>query len=168
MSDLEKFLQQAAERMKERMREQQQAAPRPAQRPKPVRQAERAAPRYEEPEVMDAELVDSPPPRPARMRSEGLSQIDKRKSQVSDGVDQADERMSEHVHQVFDHSLGQLNLKPMTAINDVTPAGSSDQTNRSTEVDRRAHMSSPLTEVLRQSDSLRAAFIVGEIFKRKF
>lgn len=168
MSDLEKFLQQAAERMKERMREQQAGRPTP-QRAAPVRQRERSAPRVEEPEILDAELIDPEPVRkPVRQRSEQLSSIGQRKAPVTDSVDQADERMSEHMHQVFDHSLGQLSQKKMAAVNDVSPVASIDLTNQSSVVDRREQINSPLIAVLQQPENLRAAFIVGEIFKRKF
>ena len=130
MSDLEKFLQQAAERMKERMREQQAGKPAPP-RPAPVRQRERAAPRVEEPEILDAELVEARPVRqPVRQQSERFSAISQRKPPVTDNVDQADERMLEHMHQVFDHSLGQLSQKKMSAANDASPVSNMDLTNQ--------------------------------------
>jgi len=167
MSDLEKFLQQAAERMKERMREQQ-AGQNPPQRPVTVRQAERAAPRVEEPEILEAELIEPSPPRKSKgIERKRLSKIDQRKPPVSQNVDLADERMTQHLQEVFDHSLGQLGQKPAPTGNSNASAAS-DLTNKSSEVDRREQVTSPLIEVLRQPENLKAAFIVGEIFRRKF
>lgn len=168
MSDLEKFLQQAAERMKERTR-QQQPGPRPSDTSKqPIRQKERAAPQVDEPEILDAELVDAAPAPKAKSLPRKLqSNIEKRKSPVSTNVDMADERMAQHLEQVFQHSVGQLGQQPINPGSRST-LGTGDLTNRSSEVDRREHMSSPLIEVLRQPENLKAAFIVGEIFRPKF
>lgn len=182
MSDLEKFLQQAAERMKERMREQQggkkqagkkqggkqQGGQQPLQRPVSVRQSERAAPRAEEPEILEAEIVEPSLPKSRQQRSEQIGNIRQRKPPVTENVELADERMAERMHQVFDHNLGQLSQNKMTAVNNASPAASLGLTNQSSEVDRREQATSPLIEVLRQPENLKAAFIVGEIFKRKF
>jgi hypothetical protein len=89
-----------------------------------------------------------------------------RKPPVTSGVDQADERMAQRLHQKFDHSVGQIEQKATSR-----PAFSeprAEQTNQAQEVQRRQESVSPLISMLRDPDSLRAAFIVSEIFRRKF
>lgn len=184
MSELEKFLQQAAERMKERLQEQQTGQQRPERRQAPVRQVERAAPRYEEDEledqdILEAELSDPPqsrrePPKKRLSQWEERSER-QRKGKANQEVKEsalgqhsANERMSQRLHNVFDNAIGQLGQRPKSKIADPTIFGSPGQTGLSSEVDRRARFTSPLIQTLRQPDSLRAAFIVGEIFKRKF
>jgi hypothetical protein len=184
MSELEKFLQQAAQRMKERLEEQQAAQRRTQRRPAaPVRQVERAAPQYDDDEILEAELSDQPvpvaPPRPAPPKKR-LSQLEERSerqrglqseqksSGASAGKQRAEERMAERLHQVFDHAIGQLGQRPKSSISAPTIFGSPGQTGLSSEVDRRERATSPLIQMLKEPDSLRAAFIVGEIFKRKF
>jgi hypothetical protein len=184
MSELEKFLQQAAERMKERLQEQQAAQQRTQRRPaQPVRQVERAAPSYDDEEILDAELgeasVSSFPQRrtsaPQRMASMEPSAEPPRATQPQTGAatsgsfrQRAEERMNERLHQTFDHAIGQLNQRSTSAVTSPTNFGSPGQTGLSSEVDRRVKETSPLVQVLRERDSLKAAFIVGEIFKRKF
>lgn len=160
--DLERFLQQAAERLKQKM--EQGNKPPPAQRPQqaapPVRKAERQAqsqaspPRYEP--VVEAEIVRS-------SRQQGpnpLSELDTRKRAETD-VDFADERMSDHVHDVFDHDVSHL----QQASSALSGGGQSSQ---GSQVKTRQHDVSPLVEMLRDPKTLRSAFIASEIFSRKF
>ncbi len=163
-NDLEKFLQQAAERLKDKI-QQQQAAQRPPQTP-PPRQRQPVAQR--EDEVIQAtvlnlrELGDNP-----------LSSIDTRPSisserrpHLAQDISNRDELMSGHLHQVFDHTVSRL----QGASTALTPkAGTSpDQTDQAIEVNRRDRMSSPFLRMLRKPATLRAAFIASEIFRRKF
>ena len=169
MSDLEKFLQQAAERLRERLQEQQRSQPPP---PRPVRQAERSTFRYEEVEDEEDDLVEAELSErrktPLPDRSERFGSVAARRPPVTDNVDQADERMSDHLHQAFDHALGQINPRQVVQVNTATAARDQSQTGRSSEVQRSEELVSPLISILRHSSSLRAAFIVSEIFKRKF
>lgn len=175
MSDLERFLQQAAERMKQRMEGQAQASQAPQQtRPKakvkppkqvPVRQAERAnAPHVEAEELLEAEIVDQPQVQSSS--GEKFGNVANRKPPVTSAVDRADERMAERLQQKFDHSVGQIQQKSSSR-----PSFSesrAEQTNQAQEVQRRQESVSPLISMLRNPDSLKAAFIVSEIFRRKF
>lgn len=174
MSDLERFLQQAAERMKQRMEGQgqapqsaQQALPKAqGKQPKqvPVRQAERADSTYAEvEELVEAEIVEQP-----SVQSSGkkFGNVSKRKPPVTSGVDQADERMAQRLQQKFDHSVGQIQQK--AASRPAFSEARAEQTNQAQEVQRRQDSVSPLISMLRDPDSLKAAFIVSEIFRRKF
>lgn len=174
MSDLERFLQQAAERMKQRMEGQAQASQAPQQtRPKakgkppkqvPVRQAERAnAPHVEVEELLEAEIVDQPQ---VQSSGEKFGNVANRKPPVTSAVDRADERMAERLQQKFDHSVGQIQQKSTSRPSFSEPRA--EQTNQAQEVQRRQESVSPLISMLRNPDSLKAAFIVSEIFRRKF
>jgi hypothetical protein len=164
VSDLEKFLRQAAERLKERLEEQQAGQQRQPRRQKPIRQVERAAPQIEE-EILEAEI--SQPAQPPRVREKPPQKTQRIQRNKKD-VASADQRMTERVNQVFDHAVGQLSQRPKSSLPQPTGFGSAGQTGLSSEVDRREVLTSPLIQMLRHSDSLKAAFIVGEIFKRKF
>jgi hypothetical protein len=166
--DLERFLQEAADRLARKVKQAEVQA-RPA-RPKPIRQAERAP---VDPEILDAEIVEAdvvpPPARPSRgtgsqsmrtpqrlAREQGpnpLSNIDTRRP-LARSIDLADERMAEHVQE----ALGQ----------DLPPLGDATARDSGSQVERREQIHSPLLAMLRQPETLRAAFIASEIFKRKF
>ncbi|MEZ6137152.1 MAG: hypothetical protein R3C53_19865 [Pirellulaceae bacterium] len=156
-SDLERFLQQAAERLKQKMEQGNAPSPtRPAQpiRPAPVRQAERAPPQFE-PEIIDAEVIDLSR---RELGPDPLSNIDTR-PELAREINQADEKMSGHLHDVFDHSVSNLHS---------ASAALSTNTGKGSELTIRKRQVSPLVDMLRQPESLRAAFIASEIFTRKF
>lgn len=195
MSDLEKFLQQAAQRMKER----QQAAGRPANpqqsdnpRPQQTAPQQRAIPPQQkqsrpqekkrppnrgnqQPEILQAEIVQADVVQdnfnrsnvPREAGPDRLSSLDTRPHPGSKSLTQADERMASRVQQVFDHGLGQLSQKPAIKVPETGVTGS-DQTNQKTEVSHQKQASHPMQQVLRNPDTLRAAFVAGEIFRRKF
>ncbi|MFN3191229.1 MAG: hypothetical protein ACE361_11945 [Aureliella sp.] len=175
--DLEKFLQQAAERLAEKVNEaaggprpapQKQQPPRqptpPRQPPRNVRRAERAPvePDIIEPEIVDADLVDQ-----ALSGSDPLSTIDTRhldpavshRPQLGGRINQADERMSAHVKHVTDHDV--VGLRTAS-----TAVDSNLESDKRTGIERKSVAQNPLIEMLRNPDSLRAAFIAGEIFRR--
>lgn len=165
--DLERFLQEAAARLAEKVN-QGQAKPQRAQRPDgqrpraqpPIRQVERNRRVLEadsvDDAIVEAQLVDAR----TRRDSKPLARIDNRSS-LSGGIDQADERMADHVHDALDHELGRLGQKPLERNRNPT------LDEGRTDVMQRNYSISPLIDVLRKPDSLRAAFIVGEIFKRR-
>lgn len=152
VNDLEKFLQQAAERLAQKAGNRGTAPARPSSptpSPRPYSQ------RPPQAEVVTAEVIDTGS-RLGNLRESGpdpLSTIDTRPSLAQD-ISQADERMLDHVHQVFDHQLS--NLKAASSSLD---AQSSPHQNRAVE--------NPIVEMLRNPNSLRNAFIASEIFKRK-
>lgn len=163
-TDLEKFLQQAAERLAQKTAGRPQTGgtrPSPAPTSSPRSRAAsppgRPAPKAE---VIAAEIIDDASLRSRTLRQAGpdpLSTIDTRPA-LAQSIGMADERMGDHVHQVFDHEL--TNLRSASA-----SLGAS-QSNVATEVVSRLRDKSPLVETLRNPETLRAAFIVGEIFRR--
>lgn len=165
--DLESFLKQAAERLAQQIN---QAAGKPvpqARQPRQVRKAERE---FRDPEIVDAEMVDENERRREAARRRGpdpLSEIDTRE-RLAQGIDQADERMAAHIHQALDHDV--MNLK--TASQPLTYAqsrASGVQTSASSsEVQKLRARTSHLIDMLRNPETLRQAFIVSEIFNRKF
>lgn len=162
--DLERFLQQAAERLAQKVNQQNQPRPRPA-RSMPTRQAERAP---LNPEIVDAEIVEAEVIPDRQRRESGpnpLSNLDTRPG-LAEIVSQADESMSEHIHQALDHDLG--NLGSASAALDKTPGDNLLESQVSSQVDRREKQISPMIAMLRNPDSLRAAFIASQIFDRKF
>lgn len=151
-NDLERFLQQAAERLAQKAGNRGAASPRPsASLPSAARQNSAQPPLAE---VVTAEVIDTGS-RLGNLRESGpdpLSTIDTRPALAQD-ISQADERMLDHVHQTFDHQLS--NLKAASS----SLSTQTSKTNRPSE--------SPIVEMLRNPNSLRNAFIASEIFKRK-
>lgn len=173
-SDLEKFLQQAAERLKDKIQQSQppqrpQQPPRSQQTPPPVRSRQRLSQSDgSNPEVIEATVVS-----PRQLGDDPLSSIDTRPSvghemrnHLAENISHTDERVSGRVHQLFDHKVSTLPVasNALQSTNSKTP----DQTNLAVEVDRRTRMSSPFLRMLRKPDTLRAAFLASEIFRRKF
>lgn len=176
-SDLEKFLQQAAERLAQktagrtstggtRPSSPPTSSPRSRVRTPATPQGGRQPPRAE---VIAAEVIEDDSARYRTLREAGpdpLSTIDTRPP-LAQSISQTDERMVDHVHQVFDHELTNLR-SPSTAFVSSQSLGASqvNQSNVATEVVSRMGYKSPLVEMLRNPETLRAAFIVGEIFRR--
>ncbi|MCC7338105.1 MAG: hypothetical protein IT422_23690 [Pirellulaceae bacterium] len=167
-SDLEKFLQQAAERLAQKVNEAQRPppkkppiAPRAAQSqrpPKSIRSSERR-PMAIEDEIVEAEVIET------SRREDGpnpLSSIDTRPG-LAQAISQTDERMAGHMHDVFDHDVSKLR-KPSAALKSSVKG----ETEKSIDLHRREQQVSPFIQMLRQPDSLKAAFIASEVFKRKF
>ena len=160
-NDLERFLQQAAERLKEKI-QQSQAPQRSQQTPPPIRPSQR-----------DAQVIEATVIAPRQLGDDPLSSIDTRPSvahelrdHLAEGISHTDARVAGRVHQLFDHSVSTL-PSASNALQSTT-SKSVDQTNTAVEVNRRGRMSSPFLRMLRKPDTLRAAFIAGEIFRRKF
>ncbi len=165
-NDLEKFLQQAAERLKEKI-QQSQPPQRSQQTPPPIRPSQRLS-QSSEPRVIEATVVPQ-----RQLGDDPLSSIDTRPSvahemrnHLAEGISQSDERAAGRVHQVFDHNVSTL-PNASNALQSNAPK-SANQTNSAVEVNRRGRMASPFLRMLRKPDTLRAAFIAGEIFRRKF
>ncbi len=160
--DLERFLQEAAERLAQKVN-QGQPQKKPV-RPQPIRQAERAR---IDPDILDAEIIEAdadPVPTlvPREKGPDPLSSLDTRPP-LAQSIDQADERMTAHIHGALDHRV--VNLR---ASSPALQRGGSMDDKRGSQVERRQRMVSPLMNMLRQPETLKAAFIASEIFKRKF
>lgn len=177
-SDLEKFLQQAAERLAQKTGSRP-PVPRPRTGPAPSSPAgpqagqsmgqpfgqpsggRRLAPVAE---IIEAEVLDRDEQRARTLREAGpdpLSTIDTRPS-LAQSIGMADERMGEHVQHVFGHELSHL----PSASQPLTGNKQPNQTDQAIEVHARPQAESPLISMLRSPDTLKAAFIVGEIFRR--
>lgn len=166
-NDLEKFLQQAAERLKEKILQSQAQQHRSQQTPPPIRPSQRP-PQYSEPRVIEATIIPS-----LQLGDDPLSSIDNRpsittamRSHLAEEISQTDERVAGRVQQVFDHSVSTLRTASHALQSNAQVTV--DQTNSAVEVNRRGRMASPFLRMLRKPDTLRAAFIAGEIFRRKF
>ncbi|MEO8271130.1 MAG: hypothetical protein ABI557_15520 [Aureliella sp.] len=167
-SDLEKFLQQAAERLAQKVNEAQKpplkkmpAVPRPV-RLESIRSSERRPMAFED-EIVEAEIIESA--RAGGRRQDGsdkLSSIDTRPG-LAQQISQTDERMAGHMHDVFDHDVSKL--RPSSSALKSTVKG---ETEKSIDLHRREQQVSPLIKMLQQPATLQAAFIASEIFKRKF
>ena len=159
--ELERFLQQAAERLAERVK-QGQKPPRPVAKQLPVRQAERT--RFA-PDIVDAEIVETTNSEDLNRRELGpnpLSNLDTLPP-LAQTISLADEKMASRVHEDLDHNLVQLRQ----ASSALGPARSPG-TSVSSIVQRRTVAVSPLVEMLRDPKTIRAAFVASEIFHRKF
>jgi len=163
-NDLERFLQKAAERLKEKI-QQQESSQRPPSTP----------PRQRSPIASSSgsDMVEATVVNPRSLGDNPLSSIDTRPSVATDrplhlaqNISQTDERMSSHLHQVFDHSLSRMPSASGALQQNV--GRSPDQTDQAIEVNRRDRMSSPFLRMLRKPSTLRAAFVASEIFRRKF
>ena len=174
-SDLEKFLQQAAERLAQkaggkppvagRPRPAPTGTPRPQHAPPPTQPqtGRRLAPMAE---IIEAEVLEGEDRRARALREAGpdpFTTIDTRPS-LTQTIGQADERMGEHVQHVFGHELSHL---APSASHPLMGSRQANQTDQATEVISRKQFDNPLVAMLRSPDTLRAAFIVGEIFRRR-
>ena len=147
-NDLEKFLQQAAERLAQKAGNR--AAPtRPSDSlPSAARQQPPVA------EIVTAEVVNTRP-QLGNLRESGpdpLSTIDTRPA-LAQNISQTDERMLDHVHQVFDHQISHLKAASSSL------SGAPAVSNRPVD--------NPIMDLLRSPSTIRSAFIASEIFKRK-
>lgn len=165
-NDLEKFLTQAAERLAEKLqgRQPERQPPRRPQQPQSVRHTERQMQHYEpeiaDEDVLDAELI----PMSQDERSHGpsrLSQIGRSEAMAND-ASHADERMTERLERAFG---------PRTKSSSEELTGSyrsvydSESDVSSVTVHQRDR--SPLVAMFGSPGTLKAAFIAGEIFRRK-
>jgi len=170
--EVEEFLRRAAARraQAEAQRRAQQGAnpparpapPVPPQRTPPARLAQRLEPEDVvilepvEAEIIEAESVSGPRrlgPAVEGLR-DGSRQIGNRAPTAYD-VDQADENMEAHLHQVFDHKLGHLK-KDNIASGPAPPVASASDT-------RISEAAASIANMLRSPASLRNAIILNEI-----
>lgn len=159
--DIEEFLRRAAARRQQRQDQQRrpaqqapQAPPRqafpPAQPPVPEIQ-------IVEPEVVEAETVREP-------LAEQVQDYFGKKNLISgDEVDQADEQMDAHLHEVFDHTLGQLRD---------TSVGVEEPQELPTLGDGQQAARQPgggaIADMFRSPKNLRQAIILSEILNRPY
>ena len=78
---------------------------------------------------------------------------------MADVTEQADERMESHLHQAFDHRLGNISAGTQSITAAVTPVADD-------EVRARIAANHPLLSMLRQPQSVRNAIILSELLQR--
>jgi hypothetical protein len=176
--NLEDFLRQAAQRRQQRAAGQkpQPQQPNRQQPPRqPVRQAERSR------QVVEAEVVEladegesvtrrvnapGPMTQPHIVPTIGPAVTPSRE------VDSADERMAQHVQDFLTHPVSNLSNETSSAKNsigaEIVTAAPVSEITSSTNTQVRKQFQHPLVGMLRRPETLRAAFIAGEIFKTKF
>lgn len=147
--------------------QQQERAQKSQQRPpqQPTRQPQRQAPAppprtiakpLQQTEIVDAELADRSD-RVSRLVDQdlgGTQQIIQHTRQLGAEVDTADDKLEAHLHQIFDHKLGQLK--------------SSNSEAAVLQTDKAAaELSLPeILRMLRSTSSIRDAVIMAEILRR--
>lgn len=164
MSDeIAEFLRRAAQRRAEQMQQQQRAAQQqyaPPPPPQPLRPA---------PVVVEAEIVEEDDLTPVRAPLSRVAQhvaqhldtreFAERAERMADVTEQADERMESHLHQAFDHRLGNISSGTQSITAAVTPVADD-------EVKARVALNHPLLSMLRQTQSVRNAIILSELLER--
>ncbi len=152
--EIGEFLRRAAERRG--AAPAQPASGRPGPPPAPSRQSRpiqrRPAPPVEEP--IDVELVEAAPAQdraPAKPAPQPGDTAKRALEAVGHGIEQADERMIEHLHKVFDHDVGTLqHVQPGVQVQSPLP--------QTTAAGLAAMVSDPTR--------LRQAILLNEIFQR--
>jgi hypothetical protein len=189
--NLEDFLRQAAQRRQQRAAgqnpQQQQPRQQPGQQPsrqqpprqqpssQPVRQVERTR------QIVEAEVVEladegesvtrritspSPITQPHNVSTIGPAVTPSRE------IDTADERMARHVQDFLVHPVSNLSQETVSAKDsiaaEIIQAATVSEITSSTNTQVRKQINHPLVAMLRRPETLKAAFIAGEIFKTKF
>lgn len=169
--NLEDFLRQAAQRRQQRSTGQSKQPP----AARSVRQSERARPfeaEFIEPEE-EGESVTRRITQPSPVQTPSISPtIAPRTAKPSEVVDQADERMAKHVKDWLVHPVSQLNQANVTSGEVVTATivapSEAPKSSQAIDTQHRLNEPHPLVSQLRNPNTLKAAFVAGEIFKRKF
>jgi len=174
MSDeIAEFLRRAAQRRAEQMQQQVEQQRRAAQQQQqyappaaPLRPAPSVRPA---PVVVEAEIVDDDDLVPARPPLSKVAQhvaqhldtraFEQRAERMADVTEQADERLGSHLHQTFDHRLGNISAGTQSITAAETPRVDD-------EVKARVAHSHPLLNMLRQPQSIRNAIILSELLER--
>ena len=94
----------------------------------------------------------------------GRDSISTRDSGLGDVVSQADERIENHLEQVFDHDVGRLAHSEMvdTSVAEGTDARSWEET----ADDKSMTAAGKIRKMLRSPESIREVYIISEILKR--
>ena len=162
--DIEEFLRRAAERRKQAKQGGGQKRP-PAQRPP----AQRPTPPPPRQTISARDLVKPrtkfPEQQPHSIGDESVSEHVARYIDVSDivehvdhlaeDIEQSDERMEEHLEQVFDHDVGSKKIG--------SGKGATDELKR---VMRANDTASGLLKLLQDPETIRQSIMVAEILKR--
>jgi hypothetical protein len=111
-----------------------------------------------EAEVVEAELADQPDRlgRYVAQDLRGAQEISEHTRQLGAEVDQADDKLEARLHQVFDHSVGQLKKQATDSIPKTPEAADAVP----------ALTSANLAELMRSPPAIRSAIVLGEILHR--
>lgn len=148
--EIEVFLQQAQQKAHEQQKRGQRVRPQTKRRRRPP-ERERELP-------VEAEVIE-----PVEIEERHLSStVGKLESSIkgthfkhlTSQIEQADERMEEHVHQAFDHAVGHLGHGAMA----VGGAGSA--------LDGPEGLPAKIVQMLRSPDGMRQAVVLNEILQR--
>lgn len=167
MSDVEDFLKRVAQMRAEaqaranQQRQQPRPAPKPVPKPPqrqtpPARAIEPLRPQLVQADVVEAELAERGDgvARHVREHLRGAESIAEHTRQLGAEVDQADDKLAAHLHEVFDHQLG--HLKKTTGQSESTPDRTAEQ----------GLTPDSIARLLRSPTSARDALILAEIFQR--
>ena len=145
--DIEEFLRRAAQRRKQKANQSAE----PPRRPKPEYSNARTERQVEviEADVVEAKVIEEP-------SIGSLSSRHLRDSHLAEKVSLADDKMDEHIHQVFDHQVGGL---ASSSQSDRMPDETADDKVPENYVDA-------LVGMLSSSTGLQQAILVREIFDR--
>jgi hypothetical protein len=129
------------------------AAPPPPARLVPARQ-EMVPLEPVEVEIVDAELAEigDSVGRHVTQHLRGTEQIAEHTRHLGEEVDQADDKLESHLHQVFDHQLGKLKKTASTTAAAPYDSPASDM--------------SELLQMLRSPKSVRDAIVMAEVLRR--
>lgn len=178
--EVEEFLRRAAARRAAAQGQQgrrpppQQPPPQPQLPPQPPAYPQPAPPQHrpgslaevvmlEPVELVDAEVIESAPPRrdlgsrPAGSQFRGPQAIAQHAQQLGAEVDLADDKLEAHLHQVFDHKVGHLKQSTMEAA-----AESPSQAARDAPLPGAVSIAAMLVD----PQSLRNAILMAEILRR--
>jgi len=155
--DIEDFLRRAAQRRAQRLQTPQQPTPRRQASPPP--------------QILDAEVVpDGQAARPQVLRGASVSEhvsehiqagvFDQEIAKLGQEVDREDEQMDAHLHNVFEHSLGQLGSKTAAAAESTLDDDAQPPSGQPTT------QAAQLLALLSSPASVRQAIILSEILQR--
>lgn len=170
--EVEEFLRRAAARRAAAQQQQQRPAtappawaqpvpqaPPPQLQRRPLAMAEVVMLEPIDAQVVEAELAESEDRvgRSVAQHMRGTQQIGEHVRHLGAEVDQADDKLEAHLHQVFDHNLGQLRKSTMEAA-----AASPSQAARDAGLPGAAS----IAQMLANPQNLRNAIIMSEIIRR--
>jgi hypothetical protein len=164
MSEIEEFLKRAAALRAQQAQQAQQRAPQPARLVTPPTALQRSNPIASDAEVMDAEVIESDNVSGDDVaayvdRHLNRSEFEMRAGQLAERVRSADEQFESHLHDAFEHKLGQLGAMTSRA---------EDSTLDAQEEEAKAKPVSPsdLVKLIRSAQGVRNAIVVSELLTR--
>lgn len=167
MNEIEEFLKRAAA-MRARQQGAAAAAPAPATVSTPPPSLSRVAPppaaRLSNLEVQDAEVIEAEEVTGDDVADYVTRHLDstkftRRASRLGAEVKSADEGIEAHLHQTFEHRLGQLGASTSQAEDSILD----EEENALARATKAAMASASIADMLRSPQSLRNAIILSEI-----